>query len=239
MLFVGPYRVANPEAALFDVDGTLIESMSRFYPVWNIVAKEYGMGENALSEEDFYGYGGVPLGEIVKALHRRHRRTEATEDFVKQFIARKKEVHAAREATVGPPPAIDCVVKIARDYVARGIPVVAATSGLREHVEAHLKANGLDDIFPPERIVCAADLPPGRGKPQPDIFVKAASLAGADPKQCIAYEDAEAGFEAAYRAGCQVVDVRHLDGYPATDALKRAMQRQVASRTFLDNQPRC
>ena len=111
--------------------------------------------------------------------------------------------------------------------------VLPRTSGLREHVERHLAAAGLADIFPNDRIVCAADLPPGsHGKPYPDIFIRAAALAGADPRRCVAYEDAEAGLEAAFRAGCEVVDVRDLEGYPLSDGLKAAIKIHRLNRTF-------
>lgn len=229
MSFVGPRRVPKPEAALFDVDGTLIDSMGHFFPVWNVVGPEFGFGE--VTECEFYGYAGMPVPDIVRVLHRKHLGSEATDDFVERFIARKKQVLERKAA----PRAIDCVVDLARRYAARGVPVVAATSGLRDHVEAHIKANGLDDLFPSHRIICAADVP--RGKPHPDIFQRAAALVHADPSNCIAYEDAEAGFEAAYRAGCQVCDVRDLDGYPASPALKRAIAHHRANRTFLNEPP--
>ena len=175
------------------------------------------------------------------------------------------------------PPAIAPVVALARAYVAAGVPVVAATSGLRSHVEKHLRAAGLDDIFPSDRIICAADLPPGRGKPMPDIFLSAARLAGADAAKCVAYEDAEAGnserrppclsdarrragwkeraraaspsratrpdarntntgFESAWRAGCHVIDVRNLEGYPLPAGLKAIMKQQGENkRAWLKN----
>merc|ERR1711957_178074 len=62
---------------------------------------------------------------------------------------------------------------------------------------------------------------------------KAAELAGADPRRCIAYEDAEAGLEAAWKAGCQVVDVRHFEGYPLPPALRRAMEKSALARPWM------
>ena len=121
----------------------------------------------------------------------------------------------------------------ARAHAAAGVPCVAATSGLREHVEAHLAAAGLGELFPSDRIICAADLPKGCGKPKPDIFLRAAALVGADPARCVAYEDAEAGLEAAWRAGCHVVDVTDYPGYPLPDGLAKAKVRQRAARAWL------
>lgn len=51
------------------------------------------------------------------------------------------------QARVGPPPAIECIARLAREAEARGLPIAAATSGLREHVEVHLAHVGLDSLF--------------------------------------------------------------------------------------------
>mmetsp|Transcript_11712 Transcript_11712/g.14606 ORF Transcript_11712/g.14606 Transcript_11712/m.14606 type:complete len:255 (-) Transcript_11712:1148-1912(-) len=225
---IGSHRVPDAEiqGALFDVDGTLIDSMRNFYPSWNACGEEFGFGAEIMDEKEFYSFGGWPLQDIVRELHRRRKGSEASDEFVTKFIQRKKQIHAQREKKYGPPGIIHPVVDIARHYVEAGIPVIAATSGLREHVEAHLQFNGLMDIFPSNMIICAADLEPGCGKPKPDIFLAAAKRIGADPTKCVAYEDAEAGLQAAYTAGCEVVDVRHLDGYPAPPALKEIINQQ-------------
>mmetsp|Transcript_5877 Transcript_5877/g.17359 ORF Transcript_5877/g.17359 Transcript_5877/m.17359 type:complete len:250 (+) Transcript_5877:147-896(+) len=230
---VGNHRVVGlPDAALFDVDGTLVDSMPRFFPSWNLAGEVHG--GLSMTEAEFYAYGGWPLPDIVRDLHRKCTGRAASDDFVAEFLRTKKRIHREREAASGPPPAIAPAVAIARDWHARGVPVVAATSGLRDHVEAHLAAAGLADLFPSDRIVCAADLPPGRGKPRPDIFLRAAQLVEADPRRCVAYEDAEAGLEAAWRAGCEVVDVTDLPGYPLPEGLARAKEAQRAERVFCE-----
>jgi beta-phosphoglucomutase-like phosphatase (HAD superfamily) len=233
MSHVGPHRVPGgaPKAALFDVDGTLVDSMPRFYPAWNEAGAAHGGLRMSLDE--FYGFGGWPLPEIVRELHRRCRGgAEAADDFVDAFLATHRSMTDANEREAGPPPVIACVAAVARAHAAAGVPVVAATSGHRSHVEKHLAAAGLSDLFPSDRIITAADLPKGRGKPEPDIFIRAAALAGADPADCVAYEDAEAGLRSAFAAGCEVIDVRDMPGYPLPDALATAMKAQRAARTW-------
>ena len=227
---IGTRRIETPAAALFDVDGTLVDSMGRFFPSWNEAGADYGL---SMTEAEFYGYAGMPLPDIVEDLYRRCKGTEPPEGFVAEFLAVKKAKHAAREAIDGPPPVISCVAAIARAWAARGVPVVCATSGLRDHVEPHLAAAGLGDLFPSDKIVCAADLPKGRGKPLPDIFLRAAAVAGVDASRCVAYEDAEAGLKSAWAAGCAVVDVTGLPDYPLPDGLRAAKEAQVARRDWL------
>lgn len=227
---IGTRRIETPAAALFDVDGTLVDSMGRFFPSWNEAGADYGL---SMTEAEFYGYAGMPLPDIVEDLYRRCKGTEPPDGFVAEFLATKKAKHAAREAITGPPPVIACVAAIARAWAARGVPVVCATSGLRDHVEPHLAAAGLSDLFPSDKIVCAADLPKGRGKPLPDIFLRAAAVAGVDASHCVAYEDAEAGLKSAWAAGCAVVDVTGLPDYPLPEGLRAAKAAQVQRRDWL------
>ena len=227
---IGTRRVETPAAALFDVDGTLVDSMGRFFPSWNEAGADYGL---SMTEAEFYGYAGMPLPDIVEDLYRRCKGTEPPDGFVAEFLATKKAKHAAREAITGPPPVIACVAAIARAWAARGVPVVCATSGLRDHVEPHLAAAGLSDLFPSDKIVCAADLPKGRGKPLPDIFLRAAAVAGVDASHCVAYADAEAGLKSAWAAGCAVVDVTGLPDYPLPEGLRAAKAAQVQRRDWL------
>ena len=227
---IGARRIESPAAALFDVDGTLVDSMGRFFPSWNEAGADYGL---SMTEAEFYGYAGMPLPDIVEDLYRKCKGEAPPEGFVAEFLATKKAKHAAREAIDGPPPVIACVAAIARAWAARGVPVVCATSGLRDHVEPHLAAAGVGDLFPSDKIVCAADLPKGRGKPLPDIFLRAAAVAGVDASRCIAYEDAEAGLKSAWAAGCAVVDVTGLPDYPLPEGLRAAKAAQVAKRDWL------
>ena len=84
--------------------------------------------------------------------------------------------------------------------------MAVATSGLRMIVLPILERLIIADWF--DAIVTADDVQ--NSKPAPDLFLEAARRLHVDSSQCQVYEDAEAGFEAARRAGMQFVDVRPL-----------------------------
>ena len=121
-----------------------------------------------------------------------------------------------------------------REAEARGIPIALATSGLRDHVEDHLRHAGLDDLFNNERnnLVTAADPQVAKGKPAPDIFLEAARRIGVEPSRCRAYEDGESGLQSAYAAGCHVIDVTAMDEYPSCEGLRRAKVAQARDRSW-------
>lgn len=236
MVTVGPRCLKDHEVqgAIFDVDGTLIDSMALFYPSWPLTGTlpEFGL---EVSEEEFYLLAGRPVPDMVQHLHLTQKGVPATPDFVAAFLAEKVRQHALVEAERGPPAPIPSVVKLARDYKARGIPVAIATSGLKEHVLHHLVAAGLDDLVESRHIVFTAEVL--RGKPDPAIYLEAARRIGVDPGRCRAYEDAESGLRAAVAAGMEVIDVTFMEGYPSPPALREAKEQQRRARTWLSVGP--
>mmetsp|Transcript_2728 Transcript_2728/g.3192 ORF Transcript_2728/g.3192 Transcript_2728/m.3192 type:complete len:232 (-) Transcript_2728:424-1119(-) len=231
MTTVGPHSLKDEEveAFIFDVDGTLLNTMPLFLPSWYVTCDEFGL---TIDEHQFYHFAGLPLPTIVHELHQEQKNEPPTEEFIQQFLKKKKKSHAAHEAKHGGPEKIDCVVRIALEAKKQGRRLACATSGLRVHVEKHLKEAGIFELF--EHIVCAEDLPKGRGKPNPDIFLEAAKKLGTEPHKCRAFEDGESGLEAAYKAGMHVIDVRDIPGYPMHDALHKVMHERRKSRTWLD-----
>lgn len=221
------------QGALFDIDGTVLDTMPLFYGNWPEWAKPHGFD---VSVDEFYLFSGRPMKDIYAQMWLLKKGTPADPELIDQLHREYMVIHNRRKESgeMGQPAAIEATVAAARAYVEAGIPIAAATSGLRETVEEQLRGAGLEFLFPSELIICAADLPEGRGKPHPDIFLRAAELIGADPRKCIAYEDAEAGLEAAWKAGCQIVDVRDFKDYPFCDALKQSQIRERAARTWLD-----
>jgi HAD superfamily hydrolase (TIGR01509 family) len=68
-----------------------------------------------------------------------------------------------------------------------------------------LEVSGLRPLF--DIVVTPLDVPEGRGKPAPDMFLLAARRMGVAPETCLVFEDAGPGIEAALAAGMQVVRV--------------------------------
>lgn len=220
------------EAIIFDVDGTLIDSMPLFFKSWNRVCAYQGCGLS-FNERQFYTTAGVPLREIVTNLYSSQKGKEPTAEWLADFRTTMKKVFKEVVDEQGHPAAIECVVSIAKEMKSRGLKLAAASSGLRQTVLRHLKQTGLLELFDEDHIVVAGDLPPGRGKPHPDIFLEAAKRLGVDPSKCRAFEDGESGLQAAFKAGMEVIDVRELDGYPISDTLKETLPHFKASRTWL------
>ena len=95
------------------------------------------------------------------------------------------------------------ILKFGRE---NGIRIALATSSSRDYAMHCLKDAGIDTCF--DGIVCGDMV--SHSKPNPEIYLRACELVGVDPKDAVAFEDAPAGIEAAYRAGMKVVMVPDL-----------------------------
>lgn len=104
---------------------------------------------------------------------------------------------------------------IIRHFHALDMPLGLATSSGREAASHHLHAAELHHYF--RAVVTRNDVT--RGKPHPDLYLKASELIGVTPERCLALEDSHNGVRAAHAAGCRPIMVPDL--LQATDEMHR------------------
>lgn len=175
---------------IFDLDGTLIDSMPIHYIAWDEAMRRAGLKEK-LSEDLFYSLGGVPTRRVAELIGEHYGLVVDPER-----IFHEKEALFAEN--LGAVKVIDAVVAVAR-LVSQTRPVAVASGGPRDIVERSLAVTGLAPMFP--IVVSADDVGPTRGKPEPDMFLLAAKLMGVEPTRCLVFEDAVPGMRAADAAG--------------------------------------
>jgi HAD superfamily hydrolase (TIGR01509 family) len=181
---------------VFDLDGTLVDSMPVHYRAWDAAMRLHGM-PGTLDEDYFYALGGVPTTRVAEHFAERYRLTIDPE----QVSQDKEKLYLELVAGV---KVIEATAAFAR-RIAATHPRAIATGGMREVALPSLRASGLSELF--EIVITPADVAPGRGKPQPDMFLLAAERMGVRPEHCLVFEDAEPGIVAARAAGMQVVHV--------------------------------
>jgi mannitol-1-/sugar-/sorbitol-6-phosphatase len=202
------------DAILFDLDGVLANSNAAVEHAWRTWA-----GEKGLEPE-----------EILAWSHGR-RTTETLERFipgipqapeVARLVSLERE---ARHLVVDVPGAREFVASL------NGVPWAVATSGETEIAEPRLRKVGL----PVPRVLVTGEKV-RRGKPDPEVYLKAADALGVDPSRCVVFEDAPPGVEAGRGAGARVVAL--LTTFPAAalaaaDALIDDFRCVRAERTAL------
>lgn len=179
---------------IFDLDGTLIDTMPLHYRAWDAAMRKAGLTA-PLDEELFYSLGGVPTRRVAELIGE-HYKLKLDPDRVfheKETLFRDLQADARL---------IEPVVEFARN-AAKTHPLAIASGGPRVIVRRSLELTGLLPLF--KAITTADDVV--HGKPSPDIFLLAAKLLGVPPERCLVFEDAEPGIQGARAAGMQVVIV--------------------------------
>jgi HAD superfamily hydrolase (TIGR01509 family) len=187
---------AGCRGLIFDCDGTLVDSMVLHFHAWTTVLHRHGLD---LSEERFYQWAGLPIDQIIARLAAEKGMTVDV-----QAIAAERDAcfHSQPESEFRP---VEPVVEIARRY--RGqLPMAVATGSTRASAEASLRAIGILEWF--DVVVSSHEVK--RPKPAPDVFLLASERIAIAPVDCAAFEDGDAGLQAARAAGMSVVDIRPM-----------------------------
>jgi beta-phosphoglucomutase-like phosphatase (HAD superfamily) len=185
-------------AAIFDMDGLLIDSERALLRVWTQVADEMGA---TLTEADFVrmvGLGSIESNRILQEIF-------GTEERVRSMRERAAAMlRPGGEAPLFPlrPGARDLLDRLQ----ASGVPCAVASSTRVSEVRRRLHGVGVLDRFAG---VAGGD-EVARSKPDPGVFLLAAERLGIAPAQCLAFEDSVHGVIAARAAGMQVVMVPDL-----------------------------
>ena len=179
---------------IFDLDGTLIDTMPLHYRAWDAAMRAAGL-PHALDEDYFYALGGVPTRRVAEMFGERYN-LKLDPDLV--FHAKE----ALFTELQGDAKLIEPVVDFARRMQATH-PLAIASGGPRVIVQRSLEITGLRHLF--SAVVTADDVK--HGKPSPDMFLLAAQQLGVPPEQCLVFEDAEPGIQGALAAGLKVVRV--------------------------------
>jgi beta-phosphoglucomutase-like phosphatase (HAD superfamily) len=187
----------EPRGIIFDCDGTLADTMPLHWLAWRAIAKRHNF---KMSEERFWGFGGIPTREIIRVLS-----TEQGVTLDREAVIHEKE--RAFLELLGQVRPIEPVVAVARRYHGR-IPLAIASGGTHVVIGQILGHLGIRQLF--DVIVSSEDVV--RPKPAPDVFLEAARRIGVPPQFCRGYEDMDLGLEAIRAAGMEAVDVRDLLG---------------------------
>jgi beta-phosphoglucomutase len=181
-------------AVVFDMDGVLIDSGAHHRDAWRLLLAELGL----TPAPDFWRLTiGRPAEEAVtRLLGRPVDPDEAAR------LARRKREHYARLAARGMQP-IPGVAAFVAALARQGVPRAVATSASRPDVESLLVEIGVRGHF--EVVVTAEDV--RWGKPDPEVYVRAAAGLGLPPADCVVFEDSVVGVRAARGAGMRVIGV--------------------------------
>jgi HAD superfamily hydrolase (TIGR01509 family) len=194
-----------PGGALWDLDGTLVDSAGHHWVAWRDTLLAEG---RSVQPADFANSFGKRNDEILHELFG----PAIAPEWIEHVSEAKERTYRrlVRERGLEPLPG-------AFDWLSRlheaGWKQALASSAPRPNIDAVFAVLGLERFL--DAVVSADEV--GRGKPDPAIFLEAARRLGLAPGRCVVVEDAPAGVEAARRAGMRSIGVLS-DHHVALDA---------------------
>jgi len=181
-------------AVIFDLDGTLVDSMW----IWEQIDIDYLKEKGHDLPEDLQkDIEGCSFTETAQYFKDRFKIEDDIETIKKRWIEMSKDFYADKIVLK---KGIQELLDLLKE---KNIKMGIATSNSRELAESVLINNKIDDYF--EVLVTSCDVK--KGKPEPDVFLKAAELMDVSPKVCLVFEDTHAGVLAGKAAGMDVIAI--------------------------------
>ncbi len=184
------------DAVIFDLDGTLVDSMW----IWKEVDVDYlyNITGGNYTEDLHKEIEGMSTTETATYFKEKFNIEDDIEVIKAQWIQMAEDYYRSKVFLK------KGALELLEQLKGLGIKIGIGTSNFRYLAEEVLKSNDVIEYFDTIRTSCEFD----NGKPFPDVFLGVADDLDVDPSRCLVFEDTHAGVKAANRAGMDVIGVR-------------------------------
>jgi beta-phosphoglucomutase len=190
------------KACIFDLDGVIVDTAKYHFKAWRRLANELGFD---FTEEENEQLKGVSRVESLNLILKWGRKEENDEE-VKTMMADKKNAwyleYIERMTSDEILPGAEAFI---RDAKSKGVKIVLGSASKNSRLI--LERIGVIHLF--DAIMDGNSTT--KSKPDPEVFLMGAQAVGLEPKECIVFEDAEKGIEAALNGGFYTVGVGNAD----------------------------
>jgi beta-phosphoglucomutase family hydrolase len=183
------------KAAIFDLNGTIIDDMVFHRKAWIEFCKRHGI---KLTEEEFLAkFSGKNNKEILPALFQKELSDEKIQGLANEKEAIYREIYTPFIKEV---PGCESLINKLKS---RSLRLAVATTAVKDNRDFVLKALDLEKNF--ELIM--GDEHVSKGKPDPEIYLTTANKLDINPSLCVVFEDTPSGVKAGKAAGMKVVGI--------------------------------
>jgi HAD superfamily hydrolase (TIGR01509 family) len=202
------------KGAIFDVDGTILDSMNMWVDITDDFFKEHGID---ISREEVVAYQGMSFEESLVQVHDNFLPDMSVKEMLDEFSRRAERAYLN---TVMPK---DGVCEYIRSLFERGVKIAVATSGYSHLCKAAFKRIG---IYPyVSEYAFSSEV--GCSKTNPDVYLLAAKRIELLPQECTVFEDILAGARSAKSAGFNVITVADSTNVGDRDELIKVSDRFI------------
>ncbi len=204
----------NIKAVIFDLDGTLVDSMW----IWKDIDIQYLEKRGVhLPDELQKEIEGMSFTETAIYFKERFDLEESLEEIKEEWTFMASNFYKNKILLK------TGVKEFIEHLKEQGIKIGIGTSNSRELAMEVLKKHDILKYFDTIRTSCEVE----RGKPYPDVFLKVADDLGVDPKSCMVFEDTYAGVLAAKRAGMKVFAIHDELSLPYKNDILKLADRYI------------
>ncbi len=190
------------KACIFDLDGVLVDSAKYHYLAWKALADKLGFEFTEKDNERLKGVSRMKSLEILLEIGGVLMSDEEKE----KAATEKNGLYRSFISKMTPDEILPGVEDFLKEVKAAGLKTSIGSAS--KNTPLIMERAGLSKYFD----AVADGTMVSKAKPDPEVFLKGAELLGVDPKDCVVFEDAEAGVEAAHNAGMKAVGI----GSPTT-----------------------
>ncbi len=186
------------KAVIFDMDGVIFDTEKVYLDIWIEVFEKYGY---KMTKELYVNVMGTGRKNVIKTFLENFG-----DDLPIEKMYEEKDNQLFYIIENQGIPLKKGVKELFSMLKEKNYKIALATSAKRERVEKQIKDKWLKESF--DAIVCGDDVE--KGKPSPDIFLKAAKKIDVEPENCFVVEDSPAGIKAAFSGGMKGIHVEDL-----------------------------
>ena len=182
-------------AAIFDLDGTLIDNNAFHLKTWKIYLEKIGMD---ISEEAYRkNINGRTNKDALEYIYNRKMTNEEAMVYALEKEALYRQIY---KADIKP---VNGLLGLLEAFHKKNIPMAIATSGIQVNIDFMFEHIPIKQYF--KQVINSSHI--SKGKPDPEIYIKTASLLNIPAENCLVFEDAVVGVTAAHAAGMKVIAI--------------------------------
>jgi beta-phosphoglucomutase len=210
---ISNFKSKNITACIFDLDGVLVDTAGYHYQAWRLMANDLGFDFTELQNEKLKGVSRIDSLKLILGWGN----VTKTEEEMQVLAKKKNDDYLEMVGQMTPENLLPGAYHLLK-YLKANVYKIALGSASK-NAKLILEKTGVLPLF--DAIVDGNIVT--SSKPDPQVFLKAAELLNAQPENCVVFEDAETGVEAALRGKMHVIGVGDKNILAGADVVVKSL----------------
>jgi len=195
------------KACLFDLDGVVVDTARYHYKAWKKIADEIGFDFSEHDNERLKGVSRMESLDILLELGK----IQADPILKEELATRKNSLYVSYISSMTPDEILPGVISFLDELHNAGILIAlgSASKNARSILDKINLAQKFDAVIDGNKV--------SKAKPDPEVFLNGAAELGIRPQDCLVFEDAQAGIDAARNGEMYVIGIGHPDNLKNAD----------------------